>query len=83
MALDAARHRRERLVNLTSTPEPSLARLGGKRKELPKRPDQTPSTVASSSKVEKVTPEPKHVRTQDAAPTPKELFASPLLLMWS
>ncbi len=78
MALDAARNRRERLVNMVATPEPSLARVGGKRKELPKRGEQTPSTVASSSKVDKVTPDPKHVRTNEAAaPTPKELFASP------
>ena len=48
--------------------------MGGKRKELPKRGEQTPGTVASSSKVEKVTPDPKHVRTNEAAaPTPKEL----------
>lgn len=78
-ALEAARHRRERLAAMTSTPE-SGPRVGSKRKELKKtNPPSCASTTASSSKsTEKVTPDPKHVRTgSEPGPTPKALFGSP------
>ena len=78
-ALDAAQHRRDRLAAMTSTPE-SGPRVGSKRKELKKTdPPSCASTTASSSKsIEKVTPDPKHVRTgSEPAPTPKALFGSP------
>ena len=85
LALDAARHRRERLAalkgaSLSSTPrsDASSSRVGSKRKELKKDILASASTTASS--VEKVTPDPKHVRTGTDAPsvpTPKALFVSP------
>ena len=81
VALDAAQHRRERLASLkgaTLTPEtPELeSRVVGKRAlKGPGAEPSSASTVASSSMIEKVTPDAKHVRV--APPTPKALFTSP------
>jgi hypothetical protein len=83
-ALDGARHRRERLVAMQgmalSTPAtPDTGRAGLKRNLKTDVNPSSASTAASSTAkgdVEKVTPDPKHVRVS-TAPTPKELFASP------
>ena len=82
-ALDGARHRRERLVAMQgmalSTPAtPDTGRAGLKRNLKTDVNPSSASTAASSTAkgdVEKVTPDPKHVRVS-TAPTPKELFAS-------
>ena len=86
-ALDGARHRRDRLAVMQglalSTPTtpatPDTGRVGAKR-NLKKDADPASASTTTSSAakcdVEKVTPDPKHVRVS-TAPTPKELFASP------
>lgn len=83
-ALDAAKYRRARIEQLNPLSTPGSSRTGStKRKNLPKRDDSavlTASTTASGS--EKVTPDPKHIRTGDEeipAPEPKALFMSPEL----
>ena len=84
-ALAAAKYRRERLEQLSvaTTPASSVGGRGGKRKNLPKNHEPTsaasqtvtPSTSATDGGSEKVTPDPKHIRTGSVEP--KVLFASP------
>ena len=63
-----------------ATPDALSTRSGVKRNLKGDGNPTSASTSASSSTVkemvEKVTPDPKHVRV-DVAPTPKQLFASP------
>ena len=75
-ALDAAKHRRDRLVtfkDLVLTP----ARVGDKR-VLNKGRDHDPSSASTAASsvvpVEKVTPDPKHLRV---GPSPKTLYFPP------
>ena len=83
-ALDAAKHRRARLlaskgVDPPETPETG-ARGGTKRGLKSEAGPSTASTTAAtlSSGAEKITPDPKHVRTEgDGEPTPRALFVSP------
>lgn len=87
-ALNAAKFRRDRVESLaaaTSSGAPLLAtpqpgRGGSKRKTVPRKVDDTVgSTVSTTASTEKVTPDPKHIRTGgEAAPEPKQLFASPV-----
>ena len=75
-ALDAARHRRDRAQQLAGMATPG-DRTCSKRKTVPRTDPMTGSTTASST--EKVTPDPKHIRTGDeiGIPEPKALFVSP------
>ncbi len=85
-ALNAAQFRRDRVKNLAvavgtpvlATPQPG--RGGSKRKTVPKKIGDTVDSAASTSaSTEKVTPDPKHIRTGgEAPPEPKQLFASPV-----
>lgn len=77
-ALDAARHRRQRVDQLQVLATPTSDRSGSKRKDVPRKSDVNVSTVSTtaSSSGEKVTPDAKHIRTDDA-PEPKVLFKSP------
>ena len=76
-ALDAAKHRRERLVSMHSLATPSTVRSGSKRTSSQKKEgDVTSSASTSAASCEKVTPDPKHIRTNDVV-EPKVLFATP------
>lgn len=77
-ALDAARHRRQRVQQLHVLATPGSDRSGSKRKDVPRKSDGDASTVSTSASAsgEKVTPDPKHIRT-DQAPEPRALFTSP------
>ena len=85
-ALNAAQFRRDRVQNLavaTGTPllaTPQPGRGGSKRKTVPRKVgDTVGSTASTSASTEKVTPDPKHIRTgSEAPPEPKQLFASPV-----
>eukprot|EP00435_Cladocopium_sp_Y103_P020647 s2109_g5.t1 len=78
-ALGAAQHRRERIEKLSQTTPGSSRSGASKRKTNPRQEvhgEGSVSTTASTSvPSEKVTPDPKHVRT--GAPEPKVLFGSP------
>ena len=77
-ALDAAKHRRARVEQLAALATPGAS---GKRKTIPKNDSSVASTSTTASSTEKVTPDPKHIRTGDGdglgAPEPKALFVSP------
>ena len=87
-ALDAAQHRRERLLALRSATTPTTpatpdscrgSAIGMKRKDFKKDNPSSASTAASASSVkpvEKVTPDAKQIRTE-GGPAPKSLFTSP------
>ena len=83
-ALDAARHRKDRLQKLAVIQTPVSDRSGAtKRKSDAKKASDVHGALSSASTAtpsEKVTPDPKHVRTGDgtSAPEPKQLFASPV-----
>ena len=78
-ALGAAQHRRER-VEMLCQKTPGSSRSGATKRKTNPRQDAhgegSVSTAASTSvPSEKITPDPKHVRTD--APEPKVLFGSP------
>lgn len=85
-ALGAAKHRRERLMGLTAATSPAglstpaTSRPGSKRKGAGKTminpEDGSADSTAASSVIgsEKVTPDPKHIRTDVE---PKVLFQTP------
>lgn len=77
-ALDAARHRRQRVDQLQVLATPASDWSGSKRKGAPRKSDGDVSTVSTSAcaSSEKITPDPKHIRT-DEDPEPRVLFKSP------
>lgn len=75
-ALNAARFRRDRVENLAVA---TGTGGGSKRKTVPRKVGDTVSSTASTTaSTEKVSPDPKHIRTGETAPEPKQLFASPV-----